>query len=198
MPADAWLLTELRDKTRAEHARIESVLQLAPPLSRERYVGIVGGFHEFLRHWEPRVTSALPAHLRDWGAQRARGTFTAEDLRRLHASSTPHQAETARRAVNGIPIHDVASALGSMYVIEGSALGGQVIAPMLKQHLGLDAETGAAYFHGHGPSTGAMWREFREVIAEELGHEEAAARLACRSAQRTFDALCEIFDVLPA
>lgn len=198
MGIEAGLLKELREKTRTEHARIESVLQLTRPMSAARYASVMAGFHEFLCRWEPRVASALPAHLRDWSAKRKRSGLAADDLRQLGVPHTPHLAHAAEQAVRSIPMNDAAGALGSMYVIEGSALGGQVITPMLKQHLGLTPATGASYFHGHGPATAAMWRDFREVIARELGDDEAAARSACHSARRTFAALCEVFEGLPA
>jgi heme oxygenase len=194
---EAGLLKELREQTRTEHTRIESVLQLTRPMSVARYASVMAGFHEFLQRWEPRVASALPAHLRDWSAKRKRSGFAADDLRQLGVPHTPHLAHAAERAVRSIPMNDAAGALGSMYVIEGSALGGQVITPMLKQHLGLTPATGAGYFHGHGPATAAMWRDFREVIARELGDDDAAARSACHSARRTFAALCEVFEGLP-
>lgn len=198
MPADTWLLNELRDKTRDEHARIESVLRLTHPMSSERYAAILNGFHEFLRRWEPRLAEALPAHLRDWSTRRRRSVFAADDLRHLGRAPDAQSATTAEHAVRSIPMGDAAEALGSMYVIEGSALGGQVITPMLQQHLGLTPATGAAYFHGHGAATGSLWREFREVITRELGHDDASARRACGSAQRTFGALCDVFEALPA
>ncbi|MBL0729949.1 biliverdin-producing heme oxygenase [Piscinibacter sp. HJYY11] len=191
-------MNELRDKTRTEHTRIESVLRLTQPMSVARYAGVMTGFHEFLRRWEPRLASTLPSRLHDWSARRKRSGFAADDLRHLHAPHAPQLAEAAERAVRSIPMGDTAAALGSMYVIEGSALGGQVIAPMLKAHLGLTPAGGASYFHGHGPATGAMWRDFREVITRELGHDEAAARTACHSARHTFSALCDVFEGLPA
>lgn len=198
MPADAWLLNELREKTRTEHTRIESVLRLAQPMSAARYASVMNGFHEFLCRWEPRLATALPTHLRDWSAKRRRSGLAADDLRQLGARPCPRLADAADHAVRHIPMADAAGALGSMYVIEGSALGGQVIAPMLKASLGLTPATGASYFHGHGPATGAMWRDFREVITRELGHDEASARSACLSALRTFAALCEVFERVSA
>lgn len=174
------------------------MLRLTHPMSAARYASVMTGFHEFLRRWEPLLAAALPPHLRDWSGKRKRSGFAAADLQHLDAPHTPQLAHVAERAVRSIPMADTAGALGSMYVIEGSALGGQVITPMLKQHLGLTPAGGASYFHGHGPATGAMWRDFREVITHELGHDETTARSACHSAQRTFAALCDVFEGLPA
>jgi heme oxygenase len=52
----------------------------------------------------------------------------------------------------------VAEALGALYVIEGSTLGGQVIMRSLQ---GTDFEAGATrFFDAYGPRTGAMWKAF--------------------------------------
>ncbi|MET0334678.1 MAG: biliverdin-producing heme oxygenase [Rhizobacter sp.] len=202
---DARLLKELRARTRAEHSEIEDLLQLTQPMSLERYAAIVRGFDAFLSRWEPQLAAALPAHLRDWSRQRTRAALAARDLE--HVAGDMPQADratdsaadsAAERALADLPLTDTASALGSMYVIEGSALGGQVITPMLQQHLGLTPEAGASYFHGHGARTGAMWRDFREVITRELGDTETAIDAACTSARRTFTALCSVFKALPA
>ena len=53
---------------------------------------------------------------------------------------------------------------GSLYVIEGSTLGGQVISRHLKQKFELDEANGAAFFSGYGKETGKMWNGFRESI----------------------------------
>lgn len=192
------LLTELRAHTRAEHAHIESVLRLTDPMSLRRYAAIVAGLHEFLSRWEPRLAQALPEHLRGWCEARRRRDFTADDLRHLDTTASDATREAAREAVEALPLGDAASAFGSMYVIEGSALGGQVITPLLRDHLGLRPTQGASYFHGHGPSTGAMWQEFRGVITRELEATDAVVRQACGSARATFTALASVFKGLPA
>ena len=66
-------------------------------------------------------------------------------------------------------LDDLAAVLGSLYVIEGSALGGRVIAPQLKRTLGLTQGAGASYFHGFGGETAAMWSNFRVLAALEIG-----------------------------
>lgn len=198
MPTDPGLLAALRHRTRDEHDRIESLLRLTDPMDLPRYAGIVSGFHAFLSRWEPRVAQALPVHLHDWGRARGRSALAAADMLDMSATAPDTLAQAAEHAVDEVPLHDAASAFGSMYVIEGSALGGQVIAPMLERHLGLTPEHGARYFHGHGARTGAMWREFREVITREIGEGEAAIDAACLSARRTFAALRHVFEVLPA
>ena len=51
-------------------------------------------------------------------------------------------------------------ALGYMYVVEGSRLGGRVILKHLERTLGYTAEYGASYLAGHGAETGRKWKSF--------------------------------------
>ena len=80
-----------------------------------------------------------------------------------------------------------ARAWGSIYVMEGSALGGQVITRSLAAE-GLSPGRGAAYFHGWGAATGAMWHEARRLLDEHLADPASLAQ-ACEGACATFDAL---------
>ena len=57
-------------------------------------------------------------------------------------------------------LRNAAEALGSLYVMEGSTLGGRVIERNVKRCLGLDAQHGCTYFAGYGMHTGTMWRSF--------------------------------------
>jgi heme oxygenase (biliverdin-IX-beta and delta-forming) len=76
--------------------------------------------------------------------------------------------------------------------MEGSALGGQYITRNLAQ-AGLHPASGAAYFHGWGDATGAMWREARQVLARELA-SPAATGQACAAARHTFDTLSALLE----
>jgi heme oxygenase (biliverdin-IX-beta and delta-forming) len=192
------LLSELRRATGPQHDQIESLLRLTEPMSASRYAEVVRGFREFLADWEPRIHQALPDRLRDWYEPRRRAAFAADDLAHLGPLPASSTAAPARAAVQALPLGSLPEVFGSLYVIEGSALGGQVITPMLQRHLGLAPGQGASYFHGFGERTGAMWREFRQVAVDEVGHEAAALRAACNSAQRTFEALISTFRPLGA
>ena len=80
-----------------------------------------------------------------------------------------------------------------MYVVEGSTLGGTIIAHEVERRLGLNAETGCAYFRSYGRETAAMWKSFGAVLLEASSPE--ADDIIVASAQKTFDVmhdwLCE-------
>lgn len=61
-------------------------------------------------------------------------------------------------------------ALGAMYVIEGSTLGGNVIAKQLSKTEGFDKVT-FNFFGCYQENTGPMWKNFKEVLDTEVTEE---------------------------
>lgn len=61
-------------------------------------------------------------------------------------------------------------ALGAMYVIEGSTLGGNVIAKQLSKTEGFDDVT-FNFFGCYKENTGSMWKNFKEVLDSEVSRE---------------------------
>jgi len=65
---------------------------------------------------------------------------------------------------------DEHEALGAMYVIEGSTLGGNVIAKQLSKTEGFDDVT-FNFFGCYQENTGMMWKNFKEVLDSEVTPE---------------------------
>ena len=120
----------LRRATRDAHGSLETLLQLAGPLSRSRYIDALVGFELFLPAWQARIRAALPPGLQEWFATRSRYHLLCLDLKYLGVQShvSPSTREICEQAVHRIDLISTAAAFGSMYVPEGSALGGRVIA----------------------------------------------------------------------
>lgn len=198
---DTDLLPRLRRSTGPLHDDIEALLRLEAPMPLMRYGRILRGFHEFLQLWEPRVRQALPERLRPWFDARVRSPFAARDLAALELPEDGADAAmraSALAAQRGLRLDSPAAAIGSLYVIEGSALGGQVLTPKLLAAHGLTPEHGTAYFHGFGARTGTMWREFRQLAQAEAGGEEDDRAAACDAAVDTFRALTATFATVDA
>lgn len=184
------MINALRRATGQRHHEIESLLRLDQALDMDRYRRILAGFDLFHSCWEPRIAAALPARLQGWFIARSRAALVREDLARIGGhGAAPSMADPTA----GVRLGNTAAAFGSLYVVEGSALGGQVVAPMLADRLGLGPRNGAAYFAGFGAATGAMWREFRGLLEAEAGADDACVQAACEAARQTFDALIRTF-----
>lgn len=177
-------LQALRSATREHHERVDRLMDLQRLHDPAHYARVLQVLAAFLAGWEPVIASALPARWQAWLQARSRRAFLQRDLQVLHIAD-PAPARVAVPATH-------AGAWGSIYVMEGSALGGQFIARALARS-GRDAQRGAAYFHGWGDATGAMWREVRGLLASELDTPPAVAQ-ACEAARQTFDTLARFLE----
>lgn len=149
------------------------------------YALVLQVMEAFLGSWERAVAAALPARWHEWLQARSRRAFVQQDLRVLGVPSLGDPVHVPR-------LDSPAAAWGSLYVMEGSALGGQVITRTLAR-AGLSPRAGSAYFNGWGDATGAMWREFRELLETELAAPESL-QPACDAARRTFDQLSSLLE----
>jgi len=70
-----------------------------------------------------------------------------------------------------------AAALGALYVLEGSALGGKILAAAFERQLGPAIAGATGFFGGQGLQTGEMWREFRAAL-DFYGEKNPAAQAA--------------------
>ncbi len=120
----------------------------------------------------------------DWelAAPRGRAALIERDLQALGA---PEGAAPTSLLDLGFLVTPSA-AWGSLYVLEGSTLGGQVISKALRQAPWAPAG-GLAYFNPYGKRTGEMWAGFRSAL------EAAAPTLetgkVCEGARATFATL---------
>jgi heme oxygenase len=78
---------------------------------------------------------------------------------------------------------------GRLYVVEGAALGGQMLARHLADKWGMDRESGAAFFSGSGPiETGRRWAQILTWL-ERVPRSAGDARDMVAAASATFRAL---------
>ncbi len=173
------VLAHLRLATRAAHDRLEGGTGLTDEsLDLAAYRNQLQRFHGFWRGWQPLVAARLQDDA--FLAPRRRLHLLADDLAALGLSQA---------AIDALPIcpmpalADAAAAIGSLYVMEGSTLGGRVILGHLERRFGLTG-LGCSYFTGYGSATGAMWRSFLARL--DLCPMAQAHRIAA-GATATFD-----------
>ncbi|MCZ2857647.1 biliverdin-producing heme oxygenase [Blastococcus sp. VKM Ac-2987] len=182
---DDDVLRVLRTGTAEEHQGLEDTLDLLDPeLGRDRLALVLGLMHGFwtaaeagLDEWAARRPA--DAGTVDWASRRRAGLFAA-DLAALGAPVT-----AAAPALPPVPGTD--EALGRLYVLEGSTLGGTFI----DRHLaGLPGLAGVRLraFSPYGPETGAMWAAYRRVTRDHVAAGGDVERILS-SARGTFRAL---------
>ncbi len=125
-----------------------------PGLSLESYLLVLDFFQRFYEQLQPALYKALRQFDCDYPLG-DRLAWLDADLKALgHANSLP------ALGMEPLSLTRPAQWVGCLYVVEGSTLGGQVIARQLRALLGLDATHGARFFHGWGEETDTHWGDF--------------------------------------
>ena len=92
----------------------------------------------------------------------------------------------------GLAYASPGAALGGIYVVEGSILGGRVLMRRAERSLGVSATLGCRFLAGDGAATGARWRTFLAALAT-LPAAGDAADAAEGGARGTFAAFLACF-----
>jgi len=148
------LRTRLRDHTGELHARLDAGLPLMrDDVTPAAYTTFLTRMLAWLQPVEQTLSNRLPAtDLQVPFVERA-GWLT-DDLTVLGVP-LPERAPARCLPVLESPSH----AVGCWYVIEGAALGGQVLSRRLRTQLGVTPERGGRYLAGSGTATPARWRD---------------------------------------
>jgi len=184
------LLERLKIETRPAHDRIEAAIDLDRRIaSRDGYTKLLIRFYGFHRAWES-AAGAL-AQERDFFESRCKTALLVRDLVALGLGED--EIGQLPQCDPLMPLPCSAAVLGSMYVVEGSTLGGAVIAREVERRLGFDAATGCAYFRSYGREAAVMWRRFGAMLQDASSPETDDVIVV--AAQKTFDVmhdwLCE-------
>jgi len=186
-PVMASAMSELRSATWPVHQRLEKRLQVRGRFSQaDGYRAHLEGMWGFCAGLEHRLESTgIGDALQDYDARR-KLPLLARDLGTLGLSSAALAELPVCRILPACP--DTASALGCLYVIEGSTLGGQTLAPLVHRQLGFNADRGAAFLTSYGSRVGAMWRAFGSALEAWCRDPERRMR-SVQAAIGTFEAL---------
>jgi heme oxygenase len=177
-------IDRLKRETFADHEAVEKLIPLMKPgLSTAEYVACLERLYGMIAAWEARALSCAPEWLQPLLIPRRRKHLLEQDLEWFGAK--PPREELADLP----PIENETSLLGAMYVIEGSTLGGQLIARHVEDALGLGIGQGTSFFRGYGKQTGAMWKEFCDVLRGRVAEDDSLVVInAARDMFRRFGA----------
>ncbi|MCI1187347.1 biliverdin-producing heme oxygenase [Hymenobacter sp. DH14] len=176
------LLPRLRLETRPYHDSVEAnafnQALTAGRVTAAETAQFLARMYGFVQPYEAALRRHAPAFGPDWQLeQRYRAHFILEDLARLGYPAEPPLCPALP------PLETRAQLLGAMYVLEGSTLGGQVIARQLAA-AGIDGRT---FFASRAERTGPLWKQFGQLLEAAAASEDADAIVA--SAILTFQTL---------
>ncbi|WP_443938658.1 biliverdin-producing heme oxygenase [Pedobacter sp. MW01-1-1] len=179
------LSTNLKEATKAAHQELEKkvVLKLKSIRSAADYADLLKHFYAYFDHLrneiEPYIT---PEVLPDY-AERRDASYIKRDIEALGFDTTDLPLTTVPKITN------TQEALGALYVMEGSIMGGRIIVEMLAK---VGVQTGVSFFSGYGAQTGEMWGRFVEVL-NASAKNEAEEQLAVDAANAAFTHFSDVF-----
>lgn len=186
----------LREATRHEHAAAERtpVMQalLHGRLGEAGYTRLLLGQYALHRAWEAERATWLYGELARAGWRYAsRSERLARDLADWGLSPENEPSPLAEAPISQV-IGNPSASWGELYVIEGSALGGQILARLLEQRFPGHAH----HFFRLGQDAGrGTWRTFQSMLDSQLPNpmQQQAAIAAARNmfgrAQRMLEAV---------
>lgn len=171
--AQRTLSESLKEATRLPHAELEKSMvdRLRKTGTPAAYASLLRLFYGFYKPLEDLVDNYIDKnYLTDYESRRKSAAIIS-DLAQLgdaHVGNICHKLPEIKNSCQ---------ALGALYVMEGSTLGGKIICNMLKKQMGPDAPTAFSFFEGYGDATGQMWVTFKSGLDNYTSNKEQQAEL---------------------
>jgi len=177
---------ELRNQTASPHQQLEKlvVARLKSIRSNAEYADMLKIFYSYFKNLEEVLTPYITTDVLPDYPERRHAVSLAEDIVDLGGD------------LNELPevhvptIDSTAKALGALYVMEGSVMGGRVIVQMLAKP---GITQGISFFLGYGPETGQKWNVFIDALRANISEEYAAD--AIYAARETFARFADAFQI---
>lgn len=189
------VLHRLREETAPAHRALEAASPLMDPaLDGEGYRRYLRASWGFWKPVEDALAASSAASVVPDLESRWKAPLLITDLRFFGESprtTWPH--------LEAPPFGDLEGAVGCLYVLEGSTLGGQFLVRHLSRALDLQPPEGLRFLASYGTRVGARWRDFRAGVKRWAEEEPGSAGRAredrvIAGAQQTFEALGRWFD----
>lgn len=175
------IVDRLREATRTLHARTEELAAVAEG-GRDRYLWFVARQYGFAAPLEPRLAAA--PGIAETGLDlelRRRAHLWAADLLHfdLHPARLPRCEALPR-------VDGAARALGALYVLEGSTLGGAFLLAHLGRTLGISPGKGASGLSPYGHALREMWVAYADALDGFVRTTPGAVPEVIDAAEETF------------
>jgi len=162
-PITLTFLDNLRSKTSASHKNLEALpisrSIVNPKITIEEYALYLSLMHDVVRNLEEGIYPILSDAIPDL-SERKKAQLILNDLKFTKSEKRQDHSPFDAAEIS------VPFAMGIMYVVEGSTLGGRFIIKNIQESFGFDEENGASYFGGYGNKTGSYWKKFLNALTD--------------------------------
>ncbi|WP_434635181.1 biliverdin-producing heme oxygenase [Chromobacterium sp. CV08] len=162
---------DLKARTHETHEQLDQRIMANQPFaSRDNYARFLDAQYRFLRDADALYDNPELSKLFSDLAERRRYLSIAADMGDLGRPLPQLDAAPVSASL------DVASAMGWLYVVEGSKLGAAILYKLAGK-LGLDENFGARHLAGHPDGRARHWRSFTSALDGLQLDDEAEARV---------------------
>lgn len=163
----------LKEQTKQQHDDTEAKLQSQKIFDKsytlDDYKTLLIHNYKLISRYEPQIHDQLQNYPELKLELRSKIDALKTDLDNLNIK-TENEVPTQN-------LENEAEAFGALYVMEGSTLGGNVIAKQLKRNPEFE-NVEFNYFGVYGENTGPYWQEFKSIIDEKITEEHYEACVA--------------------
>jgi heme oxygenase len=158
------VLQALRQATQQSHKAVERLTPFfAPDFDQSAYLDWLELMHGFYSCIDAVVDQAGFAAATGWHY------IPRRRLIELDIEALTQQKPTILPDKNNLlhalsELRNTAEVAGMLYVVEGSALGGEVLMKVFSRKLGLSAANGASFFAPHGNDPRSMWGNYVQLL----------------------------------
>ena len=156
----------LKEETALAHRESENILHpwITRIRSLEDYAELLRVFYGYFHPVQTAISRYVTVDILPDIHERRHASLIRKDLQALDKNTGQVKICAALP-----PIDNVARALGALYVLEGSTLGGRIICRLLKTNQQVTiTDAQLHFFSGYGAETGRRW----QVCLEALDHQE--------------------------
>lgn len=179
------LSEQIKSATKSGHQELEKtvILKLKAIRSNQDYADVLKYFYTYFTVLESQLEQFIPAALRPYYTLRRDASYIERDIIEL-GGSIENLPTSYSPAINNFN-----QAIGALYVLEGSIMGGPYIVKMLQQY---GMNLGFNFFQGYGDASQEKWQEFTRLINTEITSPEAIEE-AIEAAKDTFSQFAKTF-----
>ncbi|RZL20092.1 MAG: heme oxygenase [Pedobacter sp.] len=185
------LSEEVKEQTKVAHQELEKkmIAMLRSMQSEKDYINILKIFYSYFGGLEQLINEHINGMVPDMDSRRKAGSLAA-DLGAFNGEVPPlaHKED--------LPVIDSPlQALGALYVIEGSTLGGKIISKMVSKQLGMPDNKGLSFFNGYEDASEDMWVKFKAMLNSSAKNLEEEA-IVIAAANDTFSKFSSRMDAV--
>jgi heme oxygenase (biliverdin-IX-beta and delta-forming) len=180
------LSTNIKEATKSAHQQLEKqvVLRMKAIRSNEDYAEFLKCFYAYFSTLEKAIAPYITSEVLPDYAERRHASFLKSDIEALGGSVDRLPIATVPVITNSL------QAMGALYVMEGSIMGGSIIVQMLAK---FGITKGVSFFSGYGETTHAMWGKFITALnAQAITADDEA--VAITTADETFNHFGYVFE----